>query len=196
MFENKFNMSGVFCAMYINNGQEQGTAILSKHAIKSTSNEYYLRQTEELLTNIVGDTPMSGAHCSLLSIKIEIQNADYNIITTHFPVHYPGHEVSEFQRECFKKMNTLLQSKSNFILTGDTNCPRGTEIFDTLARQYTDNIPRDAITTIDKNIHRAGFLPYVVDCLFTTPEYIVEKIELVDGISDHMAVIAEITKTS
>jgi hypothetical protein len=68
-------------------------------------------------------------------------------------------------------MNAILKTKKDFILTGDTNCPRGTELFDSLAKDYKDNIPQDAVTTIDKELHRVGFLPYVIDCMFTTPEY-------------------------
>lgn len=189
-----YGMEGVFDAMCINEGHEQGSAIFSKNKIINSSIEYYLKPTEELLSDITGETPMSKAHCSLISVEVEFGKQIYNIITTHFPLHSPGSEVSDFQRECFKKMGSILNLKKDFILAGDTNCPRGTELFDTLARKYKDNIPRDTVTTIDANIHRAGFLPYVIDCMFTTPQYTVTNIKLVDGVSDHMAVVAEIQK--
>ncbi|MES2409438.1 MAG: endonuclease/exonuclease/phosphatase family protein [Patescibacteria group bacterium] len=189
-----YNMHGVFNAMCINKDQKQGSAIFCKRKITTSNVEYYLKPTEEVLSDIKGETPMSGAHCSLLSVEIIHDDQIFNIITTHFPVHYPGSEVSDFQRECFKKMDAILKTKKDFILTGDTNCPRGTEIFDTLAKDYKDNVPQDSVTTIDEKLHRAGFLPYVVDCMFTTPEYKVTNIKLVDGVSDHLGIVAEIEK--
>jgi len=34
----------------------------------------------------------------------------------------------------------------------------------------------------------------MVDCLFSTPAYKASNVKLVDGVSDHMAIVAEIRK--
>lgn len=192
-FTSSFDFFSTYVPMNILNDKKRGLAIYSKYPLNNICTEYYYKPTEEVTTLIKTQTQLEE-HELLLSAEIEINGSTYNIFTTHFPVNYPGHEVSELQKGRFKAMNSILKTKKGLILTGDTNCPRGTEIFDSLARDYKDNIPEDTMTTIDKKLHRAGFLPYVVDCLFTTPDYIVTNIKLVSGVSDHLGIVAEIEK--
>lgn len=192
-FKTEFKMNGVFVGLNIRNGRALGTAIYCKN-ITGSSIEYYWKQTADLRAEDDGSTPFKHAHCSLLSAQIPFGGKIFNVITTHFPVHYPGYEVSDFQKECFARMRSLLETKHDLILSGDTNCPRGTEIFDTLATMYKDNIPKEAVTTIDENLHRVGFLPYVIDCLFTTKDYNVTNVKLVSGVSDHLGIVAEIER--
>lgn len=63
------------------------------------------------------------------------------------------------------------------------------------AQNLKDNVPETYRTSIDGNIHRAGPLPLMVDCLFTTPGYTAADVVLKDGVSDHMAVAGEIRKS-
>ena len=57
-----------------------------------------------------------------------------------------------------------------------------------------DNIPAHYTTSLDMNIHKRGYLKLqnMVDGLFTTPKYIASNVRLVDGVSDHMAIVADI----
>ncbi|MDB5204561.1 MAG: hypothetical protein JWP09_589 [Candidatus Taylorbacteria bacterium] len=193
-FKSKYSIYGVYAPLYIINGRTIGTAIFCKTEIVAHNIESYLKSVQEVTNANSFSFPMSDAHCSLLSAEIVHNDQIFNFMTTHFPVNYPGSKVSDFQRECFKKMDAILKNKKDFILSGDTNCPRGTELFDSLAKDYKDNIPKDAVTTIDEKIHRAGFMPYVIDCLFTTSEYKVTNVKLVSGVSDHLGIVAEIEK--
>jgi len=193
-FKSQFNLDGAFVPMDIVKEQKRGVAIYSKYKLYNTQIDYYRKPTEQV-TNEVKGVPETHTHCIVLAAEINIDDMMFNVVTTHFPVHYPGHEVSDFQKECFVDMDNILKKKSEFIFTGDTNCPRGTELFDALARDYKDNIPQDVLTTIDEKIHRNGFLPYVIDCLFTTPEYTATDVRLVSGVSDHLGIVAEIEKT-
>jgi endonuclease/exonuclease/phosphatase family metal-dependent hydrolase len=86
-----------------------------------------------------------------------------------------------------------LSGLPDFILTGDFNAPRGRATWDTLAAKYKDNIPARYTSSIDPS-HRAGESPYVVDGIFTTPEYEARNVELHEGISDHKAVTATVVK--
>ena len=95
-----------------------------------------------------------------------------------------------------KVLFELLENIPEFILCGDFNAPRGTAIFDSIAEKYKDNIPQDISTTIDKNLHKAGDLQLVVDGLFTTPEYKVDSIKILDKLSDHCAILATIYNDS
>lgn len=194
-FKEKFQMNGIFVPMFVRNGALQGIATLSKSEILKSEAAYYHKPKEELMRiKDKSEFILEDNHHLILQTQIRDNKQSFTILNTHFPVHYPGHEVSDFQKQCFKKLDTILDTKTDFILMGDTNCPRGTIIFDTLARKYKDNIPKEAVTSLDPNLHRAGFLPYMVDCLFTTPEYKVKSIKLVEGVSDHMGIVAEIEK--
>lgn len=86
----------------------------------------------------------------------------------------------------------FLSEIPEFILCGDFNAPRGGIIFDTIASKYKDNIPSEINTTIDKNLHKAGDLKLVVDGLFTTPSYQITSIKIIDSLSDHCAILANI----
>jgi hypothetical protein len=77
-------------------------------------------------------------------------------------------------------------------MCGDFNAPRGRLIFDRIATKYKDNIPPYVTTTIDKNIHHAGDLQLVVDGLFSTSKYEVRSVQVLDGLSDHCAIIGEV----
>jgi hypothetical protein len=52
------------------------------------------------------------------------------------------------------------------------------------------------ITSIDADLHRDGDKvrkPLMVDGLFTSPIYKCSNVRLQNGVSDHMAIVAEIT---
>lgn len=98
------------------------------------------------------------------------------------------------QQRLLPKLLETLGSFPELILAGDFNAPRGGEVFGTIAARYKDNIPPEYKTSIDGGLHRAGKLEYMVDGLFTTPQYIASKVRLIDGVSDHMAIVAEINR--
>ena len=47
---------------------------------------------------------------------------------------------------------------------------------------------------IERNLHRYKGVQCMVDVLFTTPSYKASNVKLVDGLSDHMAVVADISQ--
>ena len=68
---------------------------------------------------------------------------------------------------------------------------------------YTDTIPANYTSSLDKTLHRKGddpsrahlFTDFMVDYLFTKPDYQASDVRLEFGISDHAAVVATISKT-
>ena len=79
------------------------------------------------------------------------------------------------------------------IFCGDLNTPRGFEIWNDLSKTYTDNIPQEIDTTIDKNLHKSGLdIRLVVDALFTSSHYSIRNVKVVPNTSDHMAVAADL----
>lgn len=139
--------------------------------------------------------PATPIRYPLLTAEINHQGQTYRVATTHFPW-TPNGEANDIQRNAITNLLKELSAFPSLILTGDFNAPRGKEIFAKLAEAYRDNIPPHYICSLDKSLHRAGnALPdYMVDGLFTTPDYVAEDVKLHSGVSDHMAVTATIRK--
>jgi len=129
----------------------------------------------------------------LLVARIKVDSLEYTIGTTHFPVTTQG-QWAEFQQETLVSLQHAAAQYDELIVCGDFNAPRGGEIFSQLSEMYTDNIPKKYVTSIDQNIHRAGYLPLMVDGLFSTHHYQVDNVELKGGISDHLAIVSRVKK--
>jgi len=168
-----------------------GMATFSSLPIVEVRTEYYRGRQDSLpiLSSETADTIPRA----LLITKIIKEKEPYCFINTHF-TWTPDAKPNQYQQQDLEIMLQLLQKMSAFVLCGDFNAPRGMIIFDTLAAKYKDNIPSQITTTIDKNLHKAGDLNLVVDGLFTTPGYEVDSLEILDGLSDHCAVVTKIRK--
>ena len=101
-------------------------------------------------------------------------------------------EVTQFQLEADALFVKQAKTLGEFVFCGDTNAPRGKEAFDLIAKEFKDNIPTKYTSSLDPLLHRVKGLNYMIDCLFTTSGYIATDVKLKDGVSDHMAVVAEI----
>lgn len=115
----------------------------------------------------------------------------YRCVTTHFPVTKEG-ESTPHQLEILTPLFNELDKLGDFVLCGDFNAPRGNETFRRISEKYKDNIPEKYITSLDQNIHRVKGLMFMVDGLFTTNGYFAKDVSLVDGVSDHMAIVGTI----
>lgn len=174
-----------------------GVAILTTLPIITSGHEYYFRDEQTLLPGDRYTDPedLEWPARALVHMVVEKDGQQYTMLATHFPKNHEGSVVADFQRRDYAALLKLLQHYPECILAGDTNCPRGTEIFDDLAIRYKDNIPSDVVTTLDPILHRRGSeIAYVVDGLFTTSEYTATNVRLVTGVSDHQAVVADISK--
>lgn len=193
-FEDRFGASGVFVPVLLDDfGRKQGTAIVSKHGLKDVEIKYYWKDKEELLKDIHRE--INGEfHYALIKATITCGGVDYKVAVTHFPVSYPGTRVSEFQMTCFENLKPMIDSCDDIIFCADLNSARGLPIYDYFAGILNDNVPKDVTTTIDGALHRAGHIYLVVDSIFTSNHYDVSDISLIDGVSDHLALLANIVK--
>ncbi len=146
----------------------------------------------------------------LLVADIAKDGAKYRIATTHFTWGYYGYvdkeskqfvfetdeEVLDFQVADTERLLKVIELLDEVVLCADLNAPRGRKVFDMLASVLKDNIPGEYKGSIDGRYHRHGALPLMVDTLFTTKHYEVRNVVLKDGLSDHMAVVGELEKTS
>jgi exonuclease III len=212
-FKEKFEMHGVFSPMVILDtldGKKDflGVAILSKYEIKKTEEFYYtgdrknikywdpkvLTLTSGSITKedlILLDQIQSRV---FLFASLEKKSKEYNFSTTHFTWTPDGKE-NEFQDRDIRELLSFTTKKDSLILCGDFNVARGdSKIYEILSEEYKDNIPEKYDSSIDPNLHRTKGLKRMVDYIFSTNDYLVENVELVEGVSDHKAVIGEVSK--
>ena len=119
----------------------------------------------------------------------------YRVCTTHFRW-TPDGEADDAQRTDMIALLSVLESLQDFVLVGDFNTPRGGDMFAELANRYKDNVPREFTSSLDPTLHRAAPLERMVDGIFTTPCYVVSDVEMISGISDHRALVANISRIS
>lgn len=133
----------------------------------------------------------------VVTAEIEHLGANYRIATTHFTWSEEG-RISDEQVADFHRLQRVLADYSDYVLCGDFNAPRGREMF----AQFTDrlglidHLPPDISSTIDGNFHRAGDLNLAVDTIFATPHYRVSQVQVIDGVSDHKALVARINRVA
>jgi endonuclease/exonuclease/phosphatase family metal-dependent hydrolase len=182
----------------VGNGHEpMGPAIFSRFPMRAPQVRYYRGDPSVIHawdTSTI-HTKNATEHHLLAYADIEKDGGTYRIGNTHFTWTADG-EADDYQREDLAKLLPLLEEAGELAFMGDFNAPRGKEIFQELAKRYASNVPETYGTSLDKDLHRAGFLPYVVDHLFTTASYRAENVRLVSGVSDHCAIVADLSLSS
>jgi len=133
---------------------------------------------------------------AILAATIIKNGKQYRVITTHFTWSPNGQPIPE-QESNMQTLLSLLKKEDEFVFCGDTNAPRGGKIWNMIESNYHDNIPKNVQTTIDRTMHKSSSVgDYVVDCLFSTQQYKVRRVEVANGVSDHMAISGVIYRSS
>lgn len=185
-------------------GQEflEGVMIASQYDFTAESSYYYRAQP-----NIVyfddANKPNTISHPILLATITTPNEGIFTVTTTHVMVTIGGKE-DEHQQRGVAALLAQLASKGPHILCGDFNMPRGyNRLYPEVCRHYTDTIPAHYQSSLDRNLHRHANNPnlnqpifdiFMVDYIFTQPPYVAQNVRLQFGVSDHAAVIANITK--
>lgn len=168
-----------------------GLLVLTKQEPLKVWQQAYKGDLEDIPSFTDGQP--NSANRAILGVQIKNSDQTLNIFTTHFTWTGNGKPSPE-QFIDLEQMLEFLEDKPTHVLCGDFNAPRGEAVFDQLAGVYTDNIPLDVKTTIDGQFHYAGDLQLVVDGLFSSPEYDVTAVQVVGGVSDHKAILAQLDR--
>ncbi|PIR59259.1 MAG: hypothetical protein COU69_01220 [Candidatus Pacebacteria bacterium CG10_big_fil_rev_8_21_14_0_10_56_10] len=172
-----------------------GLAVMTKLPVKQQHHRYYdraYRRTPDQEWPIFYDQNIPNSlDRAVLWLTVEHDGQDYTIATTHFTWSQWGDPTPKQFRD-LDKMFDILADVPPHVLCGDFNAPRGRETWRRLAERYTDNIPPEVKTTLDGRFHKAGQLELVVDGLFSQPEYQLSGVEVIAGLSDHQAVVADV----
>lgn len=193
--------------------ERDGRLVVQGIAIASNLDGEYITEYYEGNSEIVPESDASDSttfvnkNQVLIGFATEREGERYMVWTTHFTWSQRG-LPTEAQRDHMRRMLAILRNTPGFALCGDFNAPRGGEIFSMLTNVLKDEIPPHYVWSLDLALHRAGkgllqqhahgagLDGFMVDGLFTTPEYRAENVTLVPGVSDHMAVVATIHKAA
>lgn len=197
--EEKLQMKGSFFPM-MNIAQENkygispaglwGVGLFTNLTHSPIQGEYYSGTNKVKIFVLPND-----ASRVLVSSTVEKDGEQFTVATTHFTWSGKGETTAE-QLADFSQLKQIVEKKNEVILCGDFNAPRGRELFSKFTEILHDNLPADVTTTLDETLHYAGKLDLVVDTIFTSPQYRAEKVHTIAGVSDHMAVAGEISRTA
>jgi endonuclease/exonuclease/phosphatase family metal-dependent hydrolase len=183
----------------------QGIGIFSRTPLENARALYY-RGDRAVLKTYHHETRHATNRHMLLAAEVRSGGEAYRIGTTHFPV-TPRGFADEHQRHDAAALLDILKSQGEIIFCGDLNAPRGDEIYKQLAAELKDNVPPEYTMSLDIKFHRAGAealaesaramgLPgQMVDYIFSTPGYAVSDVEMIGGLSDHKALVANVSKS-
>ena len=166
----------------------------SFHFIKSTTHLY-----NKMQPCFLQDDRNEGI-LPLLVVTLERGGVTHRFGVTHF-TWTPDGGASDEQREDMGRMLAALaiyHDRDGIVFCGDFNAPRGGEIFAMMSDQYADHLPSHIMTTLDPELHRAPLHhrnARAVDSIFSTKEYAIGGVEVVGGVSDHMALFAKVSKS-
>ena len=174
--------------------EPMGLGIFSRLPVARTES-YVYAGNPDVLPELNQEDPSTWNNkiLSVTFVEVEKDGTRFRLGNTHF-TWTPDGEPNDLQRTNMKALLRVLESRGEFVLCGDFNAPRGKEIWRILAEKYKDNVPVDVTSTIDPQLHRAKGLRFVVDGIFSTPSYAVSDVELVEGVSDHKALVATIAR--
>jgi exonuclease III len=165
----------------------QGVALFSRKDSSSIQGVYYVGKG----TVPKFRYPKMNLDYVLVYGCFKFNKKKFTIGTTHF-VWTPNGEANNEQRKAFKKLMKVIDNLKIGIISGDFNTPRGKEMFSAFEEHFKDNIPLDIKSTLDPLLHKKPHLKLVVDTIFTKPKYNVQELEVIDGLSDHKAIVAVI----
>lgn len=182
--------------------REHGIALCSKTEITNIDSLYYLDFETQLLVHNQENIPET-VHYGLIRGDVMHNGISYSCATTHFTWTENGVAPSERQIQSLDRLSDYTTTAEPHLLCGDFNIPRhASPLYDRLAEHYTDNIPTEYTSSLDRTFHYLGqnsekdllFTSFMVDYMFTQAPYKASDVRLEFGLSDHAAVIATISK--
>lgn len=198
--------TGTFLPMrfLITNGaqEEMGIALFSRIKTKNIHTFYYSGDDGKALPFVSENLPNSGKRGVIFADVLE-NNQVFKVGTTHFTWTPDALRPCQKQSKDLESFLSRIATTDPHIICGDFNIPRNVNsLYDSLKKTYTDTIPLQYKTSLDKVLHRCGpqaekshlFEKYMVDYVFTQPPYVATDVRLAFGLSDHAALVATITQ--
>lgn len=180
-----------------------GPALLTTLPLKNKNRAYYYEPAptiQEYRGATVADK-RATIHQGMVWGTVEKDGMEFTVASNHF-TWTPDGQPNENQDCDLPALFKILDGIPSLVICGDFNVPRGPEdrIYRALTERFEDNVPQSIETTMDIPNHRVRNDPvqskrlatFVVDYIFSTPEYEVSGVRRVCGLSDHCALIASV----
>lgn len=167
-----------------------GVAVLTRVQLINQTVAYYSDDPRIRIFNAPNDPRRM-----VVMTELQHEGRFYRSGTTHFTWSMAG-ATTEEQLADFARLKRVLLPYSDYVLCGDFNAPRGGELFARFTDELglIDHLPPNVTTTIDPQFHYAGALELAVDTIFSTPEYSVTDVQVLEGISDHKGILARVAR--
>lgn len=169
--------------------ETMGVMIMSKQMFDRQTIKYFDGKTPGTVA-MIG----TGTHSPVMVV---VELGKYRLGAVHF-TWTPAASETQKQNE---HLDNLLDELAGveMVMCGDFNIPRGNELYEKLSARYHDNVPAEVESTIDPVLHYAnqkhpGKLKLVVDYAWSTPGYLVEKVRVETGISDHCGLVCLVSR--
>jgi endonuclease/exonuclease/phosphatase family metal-dependent hydrolase len=169
----------------------EGVAILTRAPCLASHVHYYARSGD--LPPVHHDRDRESPWQPLLSVTVPCRAGPLTVLTTHFMKSWDG-KPDSFQRYRMQHLMHALAGHPSFVFCGDLNIPRGTELYQVLAARYHDNVPSDHTSSIDPVLHRVPGLRLMIDYAWSTPEWRIPELQMVEGVSDHKALVGHVVR--
>ena len=163
-----------------NSDRVSGIAIFSRHPMTDRGSLVYAGEAGSIpvYQRLIENSSRRGLIYASVANK-------FKIATTHFTWSADG----EASQEQFRDVQVLLEKVKplgDMVLAGDFNTPRPNAVYRQLTSYFT--------SSLDPNLHRLGRTKdLMVDYVFRTPKYTVRDVMLIEGVSDHKALIARLS---
>lgn len=180
---------------------EEGIGIFSRYPILSRGSSIYFTPSHTELLPYDKDRKRETCRHVLAYASVYDGADEMLFATTHFTWTPDGFSSPEQYVDMQALLNAL-SAVPPHVLCGDFNIPRGyNELYDFLTLRYRDCIPQECTGSLDPLHHRTANNPadwprlsrYMVDYILAMPEYTVEHVSLEFGVSDHAAVLADVS---
>jgi endonuclease/exonuclease/phosphatase family metal-dependent hydrolase len=174
-------------------------ATKSPHTAKC---QYYYKPEGDLQFEDINNKRKTNRQ-GLVVATFRHHETDFTVATTHFTWTPEGAVPNAAQLSDMEEFLKIVETLPPHIMCGDFNIPRHhNPLYERLTAVYTDNIPQEYTSSMDKNLHRLGsdphkenlFTDFMVDYIFTKPPYVTKNVRLEFGVSDHAAVVCEVAK--
>lgn len=168
----------------------------------SAKTHYYYKYSDKPDDIFIEKIGRRSNHQPLLDVRVIVDGSEFNIVNTHFTWSVDG-LINDAQQEDLASLLSYTQNLPPHLLCGDFNLPRiYNSLYKDIIHSYQDNIPDHVQSSLDPELHRIRNNPqdahhvndFMVDYVFSQPPYQVSDVELQYGVSDHAAVIAEVSK--
>ena len=191
-------------AIFPHKTADEKNGIIMGSKFPMTSRTIYYHRSDAELVKYTKNNKVGTLSLPYIMSSIETNVGVFNIATTHMINTENGKEDAP-QIKIMYKMLEKLKRESEHLICGDFNMPRGyNNLYEDVTKEYTDNIPPHYQSSLDKNLHRLGkveidepiFDKFMVDYIFTKTSYLASDVRLEFGVSDHAAVVANISLES